>query len=151
MTLKQREAFVLSLEVLRVAIKCGWNVKIFKEDSKLSYLGKLLRDTQVNCDVFFEFDEFIENNRVRSAYDWARKVQGVAFEGYDIRDTNRRNFLHGLEVLDRAYEDGYSPKKMLNEKDLMNLDISCTEFINEAYSIKPFYGAIEPCDFLDYE
>lgn len=135
MTKEKREAFVYSLDVVRVALENGWGIKIFQRDINLSYLRPILLDIDINPDAFFNFNKFVDEKKPKSAYEWAREVQGNVFGAYIINGEEENWFLEALRVMDSAYNQSIEPWEMLTKEQLVNVNAKCKELTDYIYSL----------------
>lgn len=134
MTEAESNTFIYTLEVISVALKYGWGIKIFRYDPQLNYLRDVLEDNDISPNVFFDLGEFCKENNVKSTYEWARAVQKKVFEEYSVEDIDRESFLKNLETIDAAYEYEKNPQDVLTKDELENFYLQCKEYIHIAYS-----------------
>ncbi len=132
---KEREALVYSFDIIRVALAHGWRIRVFQKDNHLVYLEKILRDSDVDPNAFFSFRQFRSRKDVYSAYDWAREVQKVAYESYDIHQIEDEGYMKSMERLDQAYKDDIEPWKVLTSEELVDIDSYCSRAIDTLYSL----------------
>jgi len=136
MSAEKREAFVYSLDVIRVALQNGWSIKIFQRDPNLKYLKSILLDIEINPDSFFDFNQFVEEKRPKCAYEWAREVQKEAICKYDLNGRSQHLSSEALELLDKAYYEDVEPWKVLSNEQLVNLNVGCKELTDYIYSLE---------------
>lgn len=136
MTEGRRESLVYSLDVIRVALQNGWRIKIFQKDINLAYLKSILLDIGIPLDEFFNFDEFVQEKKPTSAYEWAREVQRRAFDTYMINDQKGDWFLETLTELDRAYNEGIEPWEVLTKEQLVDVNARCKWLTDYIYGLE---------------
>ncbi len=132
---KEREALVYSFDIIRVALTYGWQIKIFQRDNYLVYLEKTLRDSDIDPNTFFSFEEFRLRKGVYSAYDWAREVQKVAYESYNTQEIEDEEYIENIKILDQTYKDDIEPWKVLTSKEIVDTDTYCKRAIDTLYSL----------------
>ena len=136
MTEEQREAFVYSLDIIRVALENGWGIKIFQRDLNLAYFKSILLDIGVDSDAFFNLGKFVEEKKPKSAYEWAREVQKNVFSTYITNEEKDIWFPQALEILDRAYSQEINPWEVLTKEQFVNVNTRCKELIDYVYSLE---------------
>ena len=130
----QLDTFVYTLEIVKVALRYGWNIKIFRYDSNLVYLRDVLEDNGISPDAFFNLREFCQQNNIKSSYEWARAVHNKVFEDYDILIDSNDSFLANLDSLDTSYISGMDPSEVFTSEELVAFDLQCDEYIELALS-----------------
>ncbi|MGI6423392.1 MAG: hypothetical protein ACOX0X_02140 [Candidatus Dojkabacteria bacterium] len=130
---REKECLVYSYEIVRAAIQNGWRIKIFQRDVNLKYLYSILLDIEIDPDAFFSFKEFSSRENVFSAYDWAREVQKTASEKYGLEC---RNLTEALSTLDIAYKEDNEPWEVFSNKELVDVEIECSNMIKKIYSLE---------------
>lgn len=136
MTRGEREAFVYSLDVIRVALQNGWRIKIFQRDNNLAYLRSILLDIDIPLDEFFNFNQFVEEKKPKSAYEWAREVQRKAFDTYMINGQENDWFPEALMELDKAYNEDIEPWERLTKEQLVDVNTRCKWLTDYVYSLE---------------
>lgn len=128
--------FVYTLEIVKVALIYGWDIKIFRYDPRLIYLREVLNDNGISPNIFLDLNEFCRQNNVKSSYEWARAVHKKVFGRYDIKDFHDGKFFRNLETLDIAYNDRTNPFDVFTGGELIEFDLQCAELIDLTFSTK---------------
>ncbi len=129
----KREAFVYSLDIIRVALQSGWKLKLFQRDYGLVYLKNILHDNGIDPSAFFNYDEYRYRDSVNSAYNWAREVQRIAL---DLFEGDEKAYLEGcLGILDDAYANGEEPWEKLSKEQLVDTSTMCQQLIETVYDL----------------
>jgi len=136
MSAGKREAFVYSLDVVKVALEYGWSIKIFQRDINLEYLKSILLDIEINPDSFFDFNQFIEEKKPKCAYEWAREVQRKVFDTYMIINSQDDGLSEALEELDSAYKEDVDPWNRLTKEQLVDVNERCKWLRDYVYSLE---------------
>lgn len=130
----QLDTFVYTIEIVKVALRYGWNIKIFRYDHNLVYLMDVLEDNGISPNAFFNLREFCKQNNIKSSYEWARAVHKKVFEDYDILIDSNDSFLKNLDSLDTAYTNEMDPSDVFTSEELVAFDLQCDKYIELALS-----------------
>jgi len=132
---EKREALIYSLDVVRVALKYGWKVKLFQFDPYSLYLLDTLKDNDINPDAFFSFTELSIQESFFSAYDWAREVLRAGLEEFSL--STLAAIQDRCSKLDQSYQSYMTTRHNTDTSDVFTteerkeFEVDCEAAIRE--------------------